>query len=77
MHRSRVRVLGSLVAGLALVSATAGCGAPGVSEAGFAEPTVTLSLGVADPPGRYSWDLAEEFARRADAVTSGTVTVEP
>jgi TRAP-type C4-dicarboxylate transport system substrate-binding protein len=59
------------------VTALAGCGVPeGVGVAGFPAPPVVLTLGVADSPGRYSWDLAVEFARRAASASSGGVRVE-
>jgi TRAP-type C4-dicarboxylate transport system substrate-binding protein len=66
-----------VAAGLATILLAAGCSAPpGVSPAGFAEPSARLTLGVGDSRGPYSWTLAEEFARRVDAATDGTVQVE-
>ncbi|WP_225753228.1 TRAP transporter substrate-binding protein [Actinotalea sp. Marseille-Q4924] len=71
------RSLGPVVVGLATTLLAAGCGAPGgISQAGFAAPSVRLTLGVADPPGFYSWTLAEEFARRVASETDGAIEIE-
>ena len=72
-----LRLLGPVAAGLATIFLAAGCSAPpGLSPAGFAEPSSRLTLGVGDSKGPYSWTLAEEFARRVDAATDGTVQVD-
>jgi TRAP-type C4-dicarboxylate transport system substrate-binding protein len=72
-----LRLLGPVAAGLVTILIAAGCSAPpGVSPAGFVEPSVRLTLGVGDGQGSYSWTLAEEFARRVDSATDGTVRVE-
>ena len=78
MHPVRALPRATVAAGIvAVATAVAGCGAPqGVGVAGFPEPPVVLTLGVADSPGRFSHDLAEEFARRAGAATSGTLKVQ-
>lgn len=71
------RLLGPVAAGLVTSLLAAGCGAPsGLSQAGFVEPDVRLTLGVGDPQGVYSWTLAEEFARRVGAATDGSVRLE-
>lgn len=75
MRRSRVRgwaAAGSVI----LVASTGACSMTDVSEAGSVSPAQTLTLGVADPPGRLSWELAEEFARRIRHATSGSVVVD-
>jgi TRAP-type C4-dicarboxylate transport system substrate-binding protein len=77
MRRPRSRFVAPVAGGLALWAATAACTTPSeTSVAGFPAPTVAMTLGVADPPGRYSWDLAGEFARRVGVATAGTVRVE-
>ncbi len=77
MTRSPARAFGTVAGGVVLLLAVPGCSAPeDVSLAGFPEPTVRLTLGVADGPGRYSWTVAEDFARRVDGATSGAVHVE-
>lgn len=77
MQSRASRSLRPVAAGLATLSLAVGCSAPeGVSEAGFPEPPVHLTLGLADSPAHYSWSLAEDFARRVDIATAGAVEVE-
>lgn len=68
----------SLVASCAIVLLvlSGGCTAE-TGRAGFLEPAVTLTLGVADNRGRFSFDLADDFAERAARLTDGEVVVTP
>ncbi|SDS50551.1 TRAP transporter substrate-binding protein [Agrococcus carbonis] len=74
MHPSSGRPA-SVAAGLLAAAALTGCTASEVGIAGFAEPVIHLEMGVADPPGRFSFDAAEEFAARVEAATGGDVDV--
>ncbi len=75
MHRSSIRTIAAIAA-VTSAAAVTGCSAPASTQAGFAAPVQTLSLGIADPMGRYSSTLAQEFARRVEAATSGAVHIE-
>lgn len=73
--RARARTTTLLV--LALVAAGCGGQASGGTKAGSQEPTVTLSIGTADAPGRPSAEQIEEFARQVAERSAGQVVIEP
>lgn len=61
---------------IALSAAMNACG-DGASRSGFPDPAVSLTLGIADQPGRFSFDLARDFADRVERATGGAVVVTP
>lgn len=60
----------------ALIAASPACAATDTGRAGFPEPPVTLIIAVADPPGRYTVELAEHFAGRLTALSDGALDAE-
>jgi TRAP-type C4-dicarboxylate transport system substrate-binding protein len=65
-----------LAAAVTSTLALTGCSGGNVTAAAFPEPAVTLQVGVNDQPGRYIYDVAEEFARRATEASEGALVVE-
>ena len=70
------RLRRSLLPAAMSVVALAGCSAGDVTAAAFPEPQTTLRIAVPDQPGRYAYEVTEEFARRATAASGGTLAVE-
>jgi len=75
MRRSprRIESLGVVVALLLLATA---CTAGDATEAGFPQPGRTLTIGVGDSPGRYSYEVTEEFARRVTEKAGGSLSLQ-
>ncbi|HUP14783.1 MAG TPA: TRAP transporter substrate-binding protein DctP [Acidimicrobiia bacterium] len=68
------------IVGLAMaILLVAGCsaGSQESSKAGGSPLPVVLQIGTDDPPGRPGADQIEEFARRVEEATDGTLTIEP
>lgn len=75
MHRSPSRHI-ALVTALMLAATGAGCSGVDLTQAAFPEPSVTLTIGVGDTPGRYSYQVTEEFARRVSEGSQRSLVVE-
>lgn len=59
-----------------LLTGATGCTTEPVGRAGFPEPGTILTLGVADAPGRYSHELALDFAHRVAQATEGEIQID-
>lgn len=62
-----------LAVSLAACTSTGGAG----TRSGGTPPPVVLTMGTEDPQGRLASNQIEEFARQVDALTEGTVRIEP
>lgn len=60
---------------LALAVVAAGCAPAGLTRAGAPKPPITLDILVADAPGRFTDEVAAEFARAVATETGGDVEV--
>ena len=69
------RILALLVAAAVAVTSLAGCGGGGSdsSSGDSAEKTVKITISVPDPDSSYIYQAAEEFAKRANEYSDGSL----